>query len=178
MYKTGELILYGSTGVCRITDIVKRRLTGDSAMGLYYVMKPLYQEVVISAPVNTDKVFMRPIVTRGEAERLIRTIPSVRAKAFHGVGFRQLAEHYESAIKTYDCGDLIQMLVSIRMKKRLLEQQRRKFGAVDERFMKRAEDLLSGELAAALDKPRDEVADYIVERVDEGVKQSCDGSTE
>ena len=57
--------------------------------------------------------------------------------------------------------------MSLRAKKQGLEQQKRKFGAVDERFMKRAEELLFGELAAALDIPKDRVPEYIADRVSE-----------
>ena len=50
--------------------------------------------------------------------------------------------------------------------KRELEGQRQKFGTVDERFMKRAEELLFGELAAALGIPREEVPRYIEARLE------------
>ena len=35
------------------------------------------------------------------------------------------------------------------------------YGQMDQRYMKRAEDVLYGELAAALDIPMEEVPDYI-----------------
>jgi len=63
--------------------------------------------------------------------------------------------------------DLVKLSMSLRAKKQGLEQQKRKFGAVDERFMKRAEELLFGELAAALDISKDRVPEYIADRVSE-----------
>ena len=56
--------------------------------------------------------------------------------------------------------------MSIYAKKQDLEAHKRKVGALDQRFMKRAEDLLFGELAAALDIPREEVPGYIARRVE------------
>ncbi len=48
-----------------------------------------------------------------------------------------------------------------------MESQRRQFGQVDARFMKRAEDMLYGELSVALDIPKDQVQAYIGRRVHE-----------
>jgi CarD family transcriptional regulator len=56
--------------------------------------------------------------------------------------------------------------MSLYDKRREVANEKKKFGAVNERFMKRAEDLLFGELGAALGIPRDEVPDYISSRID------------
>lgn len=46
-------------------------------------------------------------------------------------------------------------------------KQNRHLGQIDKKFMKRAEDLLYGELAAALDIPREDILNYIEERLDQ-----------
>lgn len=170
MFKVGDLILYGSTGVCRITDITARDLSCEDEDQLFYTLIPLYQNVTISTPVNNTRIFMRPIISKDEAERLIAMIPTIRAEAYHSQILQELTEHYEKSLKTYDCTELIELTMSIYAKKQYVEHQKRKFGAVDERFMKRAEGLLFGELAAALDIPKESVPDYIVGRIgEEGV---------
>lgn len=174
MYKTGDVILYGSTGVCRVTDIVTHGLPGQDKKQLHYVLKPLYQDCTITTPVDAMKVFMRPILTKDEAEQLVERIPSFKAEAFHSRFIGQLVEHYETAMKTYDCADLIEMTLSIHAKKQTAEQHKRKFGAVDEKYMKRVEALLYGELAAALDLTRDQVSALIAERVEKARgEQQC-----
>ena len=152
MYKIGDLILYGSTGVCRVADIKKRSFNSEKKTEqLYYVLKPLYQECMISTPVDNEKVFMRPIISKESANQLIDMIPTIKAEAYHSKVLSQLAEHYNTSIKTHNCEDLLELTMSIYAKKQYAEQQKRKFGAIDERFMKRAEELLFGELAAALE---------------------------
>ena len=163
MFRTGELVLYGGTGVCRVEDIVQKELPDGTRD--YYVLQPLYQDCVISTPVNSTKVFIRSVITREQAEELIDKIPSVKAKAYHNRVLRQLAEHYEQSLKSHDCEDLVKLTMSIYAKKQDMIRQNRKFGAVDERFMKRAEELLFGELGAALGIDKDEVPDYIAARV-------------
>lgn len=167
MYKIGDLVIYGNTGVCRIENIgplAKVPSGKKDSERLYYTLKPLYQECVISAPVDSDKVFMRPIITKEEAEQLIDKIPSICAEAYHNRVLRQLEEHYTEAIKSHSCEDLVMLTMSIYAKKKCMEEQKRKFGAIDERYMKRGEDLLFGELAAALGIKRDEVSAYIENR--------------
>ncbi len=165
MYKVGDLVIYGSSGVCRIVDITARISKGVEQEQLYYEMSPLYQNCTIFTPVNNTKVFMRPIISELEAERLISMIPKIRAEAYHNSVTSQLTEHYKESLKTHDCFDLLKLCMSIYSKKQDLEQLNRKVGSVDEKFMKLAEELLFGELAAALNIKKEQVPAYISERI-------------
>jgi CarD family transcriptional regulator len=164
MFKRGDLILYGNTGVCRVKDIGTKDMPGAVKNQLYYTLEPLYQAGVIYTPVDC-KVFMRPIISKDEANRLIDTIPAQEAEIFHSRVLSELSTHYEDCLKTHDCADLIEMTKSLYAKKQSVLSQKRKFGAVDDRFMRRAEDLLFGELAAALGIERGEVTSYISTRI-------------
>lgn len=165
MYKVGDLLLYGSTGVCRVEELKEQVFPTTGEKRLYYVLKPLYKDCTISTPVDSDRVFIRPIISREEAEQVIARIPQIHAQAYHSRVTRELSEHYDAILKSHDCDSLVELTMSIYIKKQELLQQKRKFGSVDERFLKRAEELLFGELAAALDIPRDQVQKYIEERV-------------
>lgn len=165
MYEQGELIFYGRNGVCRVEDIKHVRERGSEAEQLYYILKPLYQSCNIATPVGNDRVFSRPIITKAEAEKVIGTIPDVKPVAYHNRNLNQLREYYKSCLETYNCADLIRLTMSLYAKKREAEEQKRKFGAVDEKFMREAEDLLFGELAAALEIPRDDVRSYIEKKI-------------
>ncbi len=167
MYRPGDMIIYGSTGVCRVREITTPdfQTGGEGAQKLYYALEPLYQDGVIYTPVDT-KVFMRPVISEGEALSLIDRIPTIQAKAYHNNVLRELEEHYSAYLNSHECCDLIELSMSIYAKKQALAVQHRKFGAVDERFMKRAEDLLYGELAVALQIEKDQVGEYISHRLD------------
>ena len=164
MFSVGELIVYGSMGVCRVEAVELRNVPGGG-QGQFYVLQPVYQKCAVSTPVDNDKIVMRPIISREEADRLIDTIPNVHAEAYHNKVLRQLTEYYESIIKLYDCAKLIELLASIYDKKRICAQMKKKFGALDERYMKRAEDMLFGEFAAALGIERSAVSQYISDRI-------------
>lgn len=162
MFEIGELIVYGGTGVCKIADITAPGLNPADKGQLYYKLEPLYSQGIIYAPVNNSKVFSRRVISKDEAQRMIDdVIPSIHAQAFHSSSVQMLNEHYAQFFSSHDCEGLIELIMSIYAKKQNAEAQRRKFGQVDERYMKRAEDLLYGEFAVALGIERSEVPDYI-----------------
>ena len=87
------------------------------------------------------------------------------AEVHHDRNFTQLAAHYQEALGSHSCSDLIELVMSIYAKKQYVESRKRKFGQVDARFMKRAENLLYGEFSVALGIPFDDVQGYIAGRV-------------
>ena len=164
MFQKGELILYGRTGVCEVSDITTPNFRGEEQGRKYYVLKPLYQNCGITTPVDNDKVFMRPILSKQQAEKIIEDMPQISAEAYHNRNLTQLKEHYRSCLDSHECEALVGLTVSLNEKKKQAEQQKKKFGAVDERFMKEAQELLYGELAAALGIERQAVEAYIASK--------------
>ena len=163
MYSVGELIVYGGTGVCRV-EAVEEKQSPDSGKRMYYRLKPLYQSGSISVPVD-GKVFMRPVISREEAEAIIDRLPDMPVQSLHERNFTQLAAHYQQLLCSHECSDVAGLVVSIHAKKRESERAGRRFGQVDAKFMKRAETLLYGEISAALGIPYDEVEPYIERRL-------------
>lgn len=161
MYQPGELIVYGRTGVCRVQGIEQQKSGQD-----FYVLEAMYQNCSIRTPVE-GKVFMRPVISKEEADALIDMMPSIEVAPQESLALRELTEHYQASIATHKCEDLIELIMSIYAKKRAAERDKRKFGAVDERFMKEGEALLYGELAVALDLTMEEVPGYISHRLQE-----------
>ena len=164
MYQIGEKIIYGGNGVCVIDEIkvIETPHTGEAQQ--YYVIRPMFQDCKISVPVDTT-VFMRPVISQAEAEDLVDSIPRVEVEPYYNSALLQLQEYYDAKINTHRCEDLLELTMSLHRKKLRMLEQKRKFGAIDERYMKRAEELLFGELAAALEIQRDEVRQYIEDRL-------------
>ena len=165
MYDIGAKIVYGSTGVCTITDITDGANVGGEAVRTYYVIEPLGGGCMIYTPVDS-KVYMRPVVNKAEAEKLIESIPGIKPEAYFAKSVQQLGSHYDEVIKTHDCESLIKLLMSIHEKKRYVLERKQKFGQLDERFMKKAEELLYSEFSVALDIPKDKVEEYIHDKVE------------
>ena len=153
MYEIGQLIVYGNEGVCRVEEIGTPKISGVDKHREYYTLAPIYREGKVFTPVDS-KVFMRPVITREEALALIDRIPQMTAQVYENSNLRFLNEHYQQCIQDYTCADLLQLIKDVRAKRRRMTERGKKLGLVDERYMKRAEELLHGELAIALDMPR------------------------
>jgi len=167
LFGINEIVVYGSTGVCRIEAIGTPEFHGVDKSQSYYTLKPVFGDGVIYCPVENTRVFIRPVISREQAEQLIDAIPSMHAQAYHNRSTQLLTEHYSEVINTHDCAGLIEMIMSIYHKKQALAGQKRRLGQVDERFMKRAQNLLYGEMAVALGIDKDEVEQYIASRMEQ-----------
>lgn len=165
MFKVGDLVVYGSTGVCRILDIKPYDGVGEEGQ-LYYYLEPLYQNCMIYIPVETDQVSMRPIISKQEAERLMEMLPTIQVTIYNHRSVNALENMYKECIQSYNCMTLAKLTKSLYAKRQALSRENRKLGVLDERYMKKAEDLLFGELAAALEIPKEQMFDYITQRME------------
>ncbi len=171
MYQAGDIVIYGMTGACRVQDVAPMALPGVGHDRLYYTLTPLYQrQCTIHTPVDNPKVAMRPAISKEEAKRLIDLIPSIQVEPHHSRANNELTEHYNATMKSHDCADLLELTMSIYAKKQELEGSKRKFGVVDERYLRQAEELLFGELAVALELHKEEVPAYIAARLEASQK--------
>ncbi len=158
-FSIGELIIYGETGVCRVEDIVEKEFAGS--VRPCYKLCPLYQSCTIFSPADNENVYMRPILSCAEAESLIEGINTLNPEAYTTNSPRELSELYSKIIKRHDCTELVTLTLSIQKKKEKCIEQKKKLSAIDERFLKKAEDLLFGELAASLGIDKPSVREYI-----------------
>ena len=167
MFQVGELIVYGGEGVCRVEAVgplAMSEVEHDDDDKEYYTLAPLYRMGKIYTPVDTA-VLMRPVLSRKEAEDLIRKIPEIEPPVQTERNPRVLGAFYQEIIRSHNCLDMIQLIKTTYGKTQARLARGIKPGQVDERYRKRAEELLYGELAVALDIPREEVGVYIEKAV-------------
>lgn len=167
MFQKGDYIIYGNTGVCCIDDIcTPTDIPIASKNKLYYHLSPVHGSGTIYIPVDTS-VFMRPVITRDQALRLISRIPQIPADSFKSPDQRMLAEHYKSVIHTHKCENLIQLIKTAYLKNKSLTEKGKRPCQTDIQYMKKAQELLHGEISVALGIPFEQVHDYIKHSVKE-----------
>ena len=166
LYRVGDIIIYSCEGACRVESIEKLDVSGIDTDKLYYNLSPVYHVGNIFVPVDT-KMFMRPIIKYEEIQSLISLIPMIKTGAMTNQSRRMLEDNYNKYIQTHDCLDLIKLLKSVEQKAAEAAKDKKKLGAIDERFKKKAEELLFGEFAVVLDIPKEEVRSYISKKVRE-----------
>ena len=155
MYAVGDKIIYGSSGVCVVTEICTPNFSREERGRKYYRLRPLYGTETIYAPVDTT-AFMRPVISRAEADALIARIPEIEEQVCESHSITALRQQYEAFFQAHDCEAYIRLIKGIRRK-----GSGRKLGQTDQRYMKRAQDVLHGELAAALGLQPEEMPAYI-----------------
>lgn len=169
MYQIGQLIIYENTGVCEVTAFTTPAecpaLSGMPEERRYYVLRPVFGRGVIYTPVDSKKAFTRPVISRAEAERLLHLVPTLSEKAYYARNLQSLKDHYRSAVSTHDCEELLSLTMSVHQKRLAAEENGKRIGQVDEKYMRQAEEQLFGELAVALEIDRDEVPKRIAETV-------------
>lgn len=164
MYHAGDMIVYGNFGVCKIMDVGQIKNGPVDPDQIYYTLQPLNSSGTLFTPVTTN-VFMRPTLTREMAETLITKIPGIEEDSCDLRSPNQLKEHYERAFTSHKCEDLIPLIKNFYSKQKEAISVKKKLSKVDEKYMKRAEELLHTELSVALGIPQNEVLDYITNSI-------------
>lgn len=165
MYSVGDLIIYGGEGVCRVEQVGAPKLSALDKERTYYTLKPLYHSGTIYAPTDVN-IRMRPVISREDALSLIHGIPDMATEFEKYDDAKQAAIEYKAALQTYDCINLLQLIRLIYYKNVDAMAQKKGLGQTDDKYIKRAKELLYGELAVALNIPVSEVEVIIIKEVE------------
>ncbi|MGN0383227.1 MAG: CarD family transcriptional regulator [Eubacterium sp.] len=166
MFDVGEYVVYGNSGVCRVDKIGKIELSGFPKDKVYYTLVPVYQkDSKVYTPVDNDRVVMRAVISKKDAENLINDIKNIGL--LEGADGKRKEEIFKEAMKTGNCVEWIKVIKTIYLKKQTRLSQGKKATTCDEKYFKIAEDSLYGELAVALDMDKNSVRDFICRRIDQ-----------
>lgn len=158
MYKIGEFVIYGSEGVCEVEEISKINITKEPKN--YYTLKPMHNNGKVFTPIDT-KIFMRPIITSAEANKIIEEIPSIEEFKYDIKNVRVLQEHFKNLFKTHKCIDLLSIIISINYRKDELAKSGKKISQTEEKFLRMATSLIEDEFSVALGISKEEVNNII-----------------
>ena len=156
MFSVGDKIIYGENGVCTVEKIAPLDMSGASADKLYYHLSPLVGTGIYFTPVDSN-AFMRPVISREEAEALIASMDSIEPAICTDTRFNHVDAFYKELFKQHTCEALVAIVKGL--KGRMSEKKTKSSRA--ESTMKRAKDILHGELSIALGIDVSEVEAYI-----------------
>ena len=70
MYEVGDLIVYGRTGICEVTEITTLKMDGVPKDKLYYILRPVREKRgKVFTPVDNEKIVMRRVISKEEADK-------------------------------------------------------------------------------------------------------------
>ena len=160
MFTVGDKIIYGENGVCTVEKIEPLAISGSSRDKLYYHLKPLIGSGTYFTPVDSG-AYMRPVMSREQAEALIDAMPGIAPAICEDNRFNHVDAYYKELFRLHSCEALVAIVKGLRS--RMAARKSRSSRA--EATMKRARDMLHGELSVALDLPLSEVEGYIQSRI-------------
>lgn len=165
VFEIGTYVLCGSHGVCQIEEITAMDLSGMGEERIYYVLSQVYTcGSRLYIPVDNRKVLMRPLLSKAEAKALIRKIPEIEELWIPNEKEREQA--YKTALQTCDCEEVVKIIKTLYLRKKLRLENGKKVTAVDMKYFRLAEEQLYGELAVVLSIERSKVENYIVECIE------------
>lgn len=159
MFCVGDKIVYGENGVCTVEKIAPMDIAGASRDRLYYYLSPLVGSGTYFAPVDSA-AFMRPVISREEAEALIDIMPSIEPAICNDNRFNHVDAFYRELFKQHTNEALVSIVKGLKAR---MAEKKTKSGRA-EATLKRAKDILHGELSVALEMEFDKVEEYIFSR--------------
>ena len=160
MFSVGDKIIYGENGVCTVESIGPLTMAGAPKEKLYYYLSPLIGSGTYFAPVDSG-AYMRPVMSKAEAEALIDSMPGIQPAICTDNRFNHVDAFYKELFKQHSCEALVSIVKGL--KSRMSDRKTKSSRA--EATMKRAKDILHGELSVALEIDVKDVEDYIVSRL-------------
>ena len=164
MFSTGEHVIYGTHGVCKITEITSMPFGNENRE--YYVLSPINEpKSTIFVPVDNELLLsqMRPVLTKKEIDDLLESV--VPGAVEWIVSDSERKAFCTSIIKSGDRMAMINMIEMLYNHQEEMKSQKKHFHVTDERFLRDAEKLLHDEFSFVLGISQSDVPDYISSRL-------------
>ncbi|MBO5371842.1 MAG: CarD family transcriptional regulator [Lachnospiraceae bacterium] len=164
MFEVGQYIIYGNTGVCRVEEITKMAAPGEKEKRLYYALDPVYANGSrLFTPVDNQKIIMRPVLTKEEAEALIERMEEIEVLWVSDEKKRE--QIYKDAIRSCDCEEWVKIIKTLYVRKISRLAEGKKVTSSDAKYLHLAEENFYGELSIALGIPKGEMEEFITRKI-------------
>ncbi|MGI6118727.1 MAG: CarD family transcriptional regulator [Bilifractor sp.] len=162
MFKKDSYVVYGMNGPCKIVNITTLDLPGCDRKRKYYVLQPVNSGgSTIYSPVDNEKVGIRAVISRKEAERLLGEVGEISGFKVTSEKFRE--DTYKEILRDSDCRKAVSLIRTLMNRRQKRLEQGRKFTSVDERYLSAAMSKLCSELAIALGREEEEIEDELID---------------
>lgn len=144
MYQIGELVQYGTSGVCRVEEIVQDVPWMPKDTPCYLLVPVGKKEEKIYTPIDNDKVKMRRILSEDEVKSLIEKVSEIEELSIENE--KQCESIYREELYSVDCYRWLALLKTLYARKVARLAIGKKITATDERYIKNVEERLKEEL--------------------------------
>ena len=152
MYQIGELVQYGTSGVCKVEGIVQDVPGLQKDTKCYLLVPVSRKEEKIYTPVDNSKVKMRRILSSEEVKELMGKALEIEGPAI--VNEKQCESIYREELYSVDCYRWLGLLKTLYARKAARAASGKKTTATDERYLKSVEERLKEELYLVIGQDR------------------------
>ena len=165
MFKVGNYIIYGANGVCKVEKVGKLDITGIPADRDYYTLSPVYASGMIYTPIDNTAIVMRDVIGKKEAEEFLNKIDTL--EAVWDDSDKKREEMYKDALKSCELSKMVKIMKTLNKIRVMREANGKKVTNSDEKYFTTACDKVSGEIAIALDREKQDVAGQIINMIEQ-----------
>lgn len=165
MFQVNDTVLYGSQSVCMVTEICEKKIGKEKLR--YYALKPVFDnKSTVYVPCDNPKLVekMRRILSASEIDALIDSMQNETLEWIPDDGERK--EKYSEIIRSGDRKALAVLIRTLYLHREHQKAAGKKFHAVDEQLLDRAQKLLHEEFAYVLNITPQEVPPFIAKQLD------------
>ena len=162
MFKLGDYVVNSTNGVCKIEEIQSLNLTGENK-DYYLLIPPDDISARTFVPVDRAQGRIRPVMDKDHAMELIGQVKALDEVYVEIEKQRDLA--YKQAVNSNSPQKLASVYKTTYRRKQGRLIAGKKPNSVDERYLKKAEDLLYNELCFVLQLSKKEVAELLLTNI-------------
>lgn len=149
MFEINDYFVYSSRGVCCIDDICEKKLGQTNR--IYYVFHPVTDSNnKIMTPVDNQKISMRAIMSKDEANNLIASFKEPNEMEWHE-SKKARDKVFDVILKRGDIFEHGQLLKLLMIKRDYARTISKKFADTDNRLLVSLQKLIYNELAVVLE---------------------------
>lgn len=160
MFHVNDWVVYGTSGVYCIVDTDLPDPTGSDSERRYYELQSAKQKCRTYVPMDSA-VRMRPVLSKEEAEDLIRRIPELDTPLCTEHGKNAAEKYYRDLLQHGDCAAITGVVHKLSERRRSLIQSGGHMSFTEEKFLRRGRELLDSEFSISLGIPPEKVASFI-----------------
>lgn len=166
MFNIGDLLFYGTNGVCRVIEICASPFDTNDTRS-FYKLAPIAENtsLVIYTPVDNTQIIMRSLISKEEAEALLARISEIEKVAVAVEKHRK--EAYRETIREGDPEGFVKIIKTVRARRELFRRTRRRVPDLDNDFEHTAKTCLYSELSTVLGICREEIHRIVTEGISE-----------
>ena len=160
MFSVGELLIYGTNGVCRVDEVCSSPFDAADTR-LFYKLTPTPDRanLVIYTPVDNEKVVIRPLMSEREARELLDSLSEIGVIEVPLEKKRR--DIYRELVATAEPKVYVSIIKTVAQRREEFKRTRRRLPDIDNDAEHIAKTGLYGELAAVLGLSREEIHEII-----------------